>query len=243
MAKRTCIRLDVPLKVKSEIEMVPEVWVISWGEVCLTSHKWFRICSDITQMVQNLWIKNQRFILPLESFYLSKSTVSPIITLLKCQSTWICSHWIVYSSNYWEGDNNQEYIEHASRWSHLRCISCKVKFSYSESVLSLLGKTQQSSLWSSQANSQYLARVTHMMLTWCATAALKESFQTFPDLLIRRYSWDDHRNSCKSTCCSCRMPFHMHSLMSLDGLLRCQLQQPILSVPVLARKKFSSNGY
>ena len=60
------------------------------------------------------------------------------------------------------------------------------------------------------------------MLTWCATAALKESFQTFPDLLIRRYSWDDHRNSCKSTCCSCRMPFHMHSLMSLDGLLRCQ---------------------
>jgi hypothetical protein len=27
----------------------------------------------------------------------------------------------------------------------------------------------------------------HMMLTWCATAALKESFQTFPDLLIRRY--------------------------------------------------------
>jgi hypothetical protein len=109
------IRLDVSLKVKSEIEMVPEVWVISWGEVCLTSHKWFRICSDITQMVQNLWIKNQRFILPLESFYLSKSTVSPIITLLKCQSTWICSHWIVYSSNYWEGDNNQEYIEHSSR--------------------------------------------------------------------------------------------------------------------------------
>lgn len=82
-----------------------------------------------------------------------------------------------------------------------------------------------------------------MMLTWCATAALKESFQTFPDLLIRRYSWDDHRNSCKSTCCSCRMPFHMHSLMSLDGLLRCQLQQPILLVPVLARKKFSSHGY
>lgn len=130
MAKRTCIRLDVPLKVKSEIEMVPEVfWVVSWGEVCLTSHKWFRICSDITQMVQNLWIKNQRFILPLESFYLSKSTVSPIVTLLKCQSTWICSHWIVYSSNYWEGDNNQEYIEHSSRWSHLSCNSCKVKFS------------------------------------------------------------------------------------------------------------------
>jgi hypothetical protein len=130
MAKRTCIRLDVPLKVKSEIEMVPEVfWVVSWGEVCLTSHIWFRICSDITQMVQNLWIKNQRFILPLESLYLSKSTVSPIVTLLKCQSTWICSHWIVYSSNYWEGDNNQEYIEHPSRWSHLSCNSCKVKFS------------------------------------------------------------------------------------------------------------------
>ena len=223
MAKRTCIRLDVPLKVKSEIEMVPEVfWVVSWGEVCLTSHIWFRICSDITQMVQNLWIKNQRFILPLESFYLSKSTVSPIVTLLKCQSTWICSHWIVYSSNYWEGDNNQEYIEHASRWSHLSCNSCKVKFScVVNQCCRLLGKNQQSSLWSSQANSQYLARVTHMMLTWCATAALKESFQTFPDFLIRRYSWDDHRNSCKSTCCSCRMPFHMHSLMSWNGLLRC----------------------
>ncbi len=82
-----------------------------------------------------------------------------------------------------------------------------------------------------------------MMLTWCAPAALKEIFQTFPDLLIRRYNWDDDRNSCKSTCCSCRMPFHMHSLMSLDGLLRCQLQQPILSVPVLACKTFSSNGY
>jgi hypothetical protein len=26
MSKRTCIRLDVPLKVKSEIEMVPEVF-------------------------------------------------------------------------------------------------------------------------------------------------------------------------------------------------------------------------
>ncbi len=159
------------------------------------------------------------------------------------QESTIHFHWIVYSSNYWEGDNNQEYIEYTSRWSHLRCNSCKVKFSYSESVLSLLGKTQQNSLWSSQANSQYLARVTHMMLTWCATAALKESFQTFPDLLIRRYSWNDDRNSCKSTCCSCRMPFHMHSLMSSDRLLRCQLQQSILSVPVLARKKFSSNGY
>jgi hypothetical protein len=47
MSKRTCIRLDVPLKVKSEIEMVPEVfWVVSWGEVCLTSLKWFRICES-----------------------------------------------------------------------------------------------------------------------------------------------------------------------------------------------------
>jgi hypothetical protein len=92
MDKRTCIRFDVSLKSKSETEIVPEVsWVVSWGEVCLTSHKWFRICSDITQMVQNLWIKNERFILPLESFYISKSTVSPIVTLLKCQSTWICS--------------------------------------------------------------------------------------------------------------------------------------------------------
>jgi hypothetical protein len=116
MAKRSCVRLDVPLKVKSEIEMVPEVfWVVSWGEVCLTSHKWFRICSNITQMVQNLWIKNNDSFLPLESLYLSKSTVSPLVTLLKYQSTWICSHWIVYSSNYWEGDNNQEYIEHPSR--------------------------------------------------------------------------------------------------------------------------------
>ena len=77
-----------------------------------------------------------------------------------------------------------------------------------------LAKTNKAHYEVSQANSQYLARVTHMMLTWCVTAALKESFQTFPDLLIRRYSWDDHRNSCKSTCCSCRMPFHMHSLMS-----------------------------
>jgi hypothetical protein len=166
MAKRTCIRLDVPLKVKSEIEMVPEVfWVVSWGEVYLTSHKWFRICSDITQMVQNLWIKNQRFILPLENFYLSKSTVSPIVTLLKCQSTWICSRWIVYSSNYWEGDNNQEYIEHASRWSHLRCNSCKEKFSYVVNQCSRYLAKNNKAHRSSQANSQYLARVTHMMLT------------------------------------------------------------------------------
>ena len=199
---------------------------------------------DIIQMVQNLWIKNQRFILPLESFYLSKSTVLPIVTLLKCQSTWSCSRWIVYSSNYWEGDNNQEYVQHASRWSHLLCNSCKVKIQLcGESVLSLLGNNQQSSLWSSEAISQYLARVTHMMLTWCATATLKQSFKLFQIPSYADASWDDDRNSSKSTCCSCRMPFHKHSLMSLNGLLRCQLQQPILSVPVLARKTFSSNGY
>ena len=124
--------------------------------------------------------QDQRFILPLESFYLSKSTVLPIVTLLKCQSTWSCSRWIVYSSNYWEGDNNQEYMQHASRWSHLLCNSGKVKIQLcGESVLSLLGNNQQSSLWSSQAISQYLARVIHMMLTWCATATLKQSFKLF----------------------------------------------------------------
>ena len=79
---------------------------------------------DITQMVQYLWIKHQLF----KDF--SKSTVSPIVTLLKCQSTWSCSRWIVYFSNYWEDDNNQGYIAHASRWSHLRCNSCKVKVSH-----------------------------------------------------------------------------------------------------------------
>jgi hypothetical protein len=53
------MRLDVSLKAKNEIEMVPEIFLrVSWGEVCLT-FKWFRICGDITQMVQNLWIKNQ----------------------------------------------------------------------------------------------------------------------------------------------------------------------------------------
>jgi hypothetical protein len=82
-----------------------------------------------------------------------------------------------------------------------------------------------------------------MMLTWCVTTTLKESFQTFPDLLIHRHSWDDDRNSCKSTCCSCRMSFHMHSLMSSDGLLQCQLRQSILSVPVLVRKEFTSNEH
>jgi hypothetical protein len=86
-----------------------------------------------------------------------------------------------------------------------------------------------------------------MMLTWCATAALKESFKlfqiySFSDLHADT-SWDDDRNSRKSTYSSCIMPFHMHSLMSSEGISRCQLQLPILSVPVLARKKFSSNGY
>ena len=137
----------------------------------------------ITQMVQYLWIKNQLF----TDF--SKSTVSPIVTLLKCQSTWCCSSWIVYFSNYWEDANNQECTEYASRWAHLRCKSCKVKIQLcSELVLSLLGKSHQSALWSSQANTQYLAGGSHMMpLTWCATAALKTRFQTFPDLLKRRY--------------------------------------------------------
>ena len=179
--------------------MVPEIFsssFLGWGML------------DIIQMVQNLWIKNQRFILPLESFYLSKSTVLPIVTLLKCQSTWSCSRWIVYSSNYWEGDNNQEYVQHASRWSHLLCNSCKVKIQLcGESVLSLLGNNQHSSLWSSQAISQYLARVTHMMLTWCATATLKQSFKLFQIPSYADASWDDDRNSFKSTCCSCIMLF------------------------------------
>ncbi len=164
-----------------------------------------------------------------------------MVTLLKCQATWSCSRLIVYSSNYWKGDNNQEYIEHASRWSHLRCNSCKVKNQLcSESVLSLLCKNQQK-LTMKFSNSQYLAEVTPMMLTWCATAALKKSCKPFQIYSYADTSWDDDRNSCKSTCSSCIMPFHMHCSMS--GLLRCHFQQPILLVPVLARKKFSSNGY
>ncbi len=135
---------------------------------------------DMTKMVQYLCIKYQLF----TDF--SKSTVSPIVTLLKCQSTWSCSHWIVYSSHYWEGDNNQEYIEHVIRWFHLRCNSWKVKIQLcSESVLSLLGKNQQSSIWSSKANSQYLAGVTHMMRTWCATTALKKNCSRFTHTPIR----------------------------------------------------------
>ena len=82
-----------------------------------------------------------------------------------------------------------------------------------------------------------------MMLTWCATAALKKSFKHFQIYSYADTSWDDDRNSCKSTCSSCIMPFHMHSLMSSEGISRCQLQQPISSVPLLARMKFSSNGY
>ena len=80
-----------------------------------------------------------------------------------------------------------------------------------------------------------------MMLAWCATAALKKSFKLFQIYSYADTSWDDDKNSCKSTCSSCVTPFHMHSLMSSNGLLRCQLQQPILSVPVLARKKFGPN--
>ena len=82
-----------------------------------------------------------------------------------------------------------------------------------------------------------------MMLTWCATAALKKSFKLFQIYSDTDTIWDDDRNSCKSTCCSCIMPFHIHSLMSSEGISRCQLQQPISSVPLLARMKFSSNGY
>jgi hypothetical protein len=79
-----------------------------------------------------------------------------------------------------------------------------------------------------------------MMLTWCVTAALKESFKLFQIYSYADTSWDDDRNSRKSTYSSCIMPFHMHSLMSSEGISRCQLQHPILSVPeqvpVLARK-------
>ena len=82
-----------------------------------------------------------------------------------------------------------------------------------------------------------------MMLTWCATAELKKSFKLFQIYSDADTIWDDDRNSCKSTCCSCIIPFHMHNLMSSEGISRCQLQQPISSVPVLARMKFSSNGY
>ncbi len=46
-----------------------------------------------------------------------------------------------------------------------------------------------------------------MMLTWCATAALKKSFKLFQISSYADTSWDDDRNSCKSTCCSCIMLF------------------------------------
>ena len=78
-----------------------------------------------------------------------------------------------------------------------------------------------------------------MTLTWCATTALKESFKLFQIHSYTDTSWDDDRNSRKSTCCSYIMSFHMQSLMSSDGLLWFQLQQPIVSVPVLPRKKSS----
>ncbi len=46
-----------------------------------------------------------------------------------------------------------------------------------------------------------------MMLTWCATAALKQSFKLFQIYSYTDTIWDDDRNSCKSTCCSCIMLF------------------------------------
>ena len=55
-----------------------------------------------------------------------------------------------------------------------------------------------------------------MMLSWCVTAALKKSFKLFQVHSNVDTSWDDDRNSSKSTCCSCIMPFHMHRLMSSD---------------------------
>jgi hypothetical protein len=62
-----------------------------------------------------------------------------------------------------------------------------------------------------------------MMLTWCATAALKKSFKLFQIYSDADTIWDDDRNSCKSTCCSCIMPFHIHSLMSSDAISHSQL--------------------
>ena len=57
-----------------------------------------------------------------------------------------------------------------------------------------------------------------MTLTWCATAALRTSFKLLQIYSYTDTSWDDDRNSCKSTCSSCITPFHMHSLMSPDAL-------------------------
>ena len=46
-----------------------------------------------------------------------------------------------------------------------------------------------------------------MILTWCAPATLKQSFKLFQISSYADTSWDDDRNSCKSTCCSCIMLF------------------------------------
>ena len=46
-----------------------------------------------------------------------------------------------------------------------------------------------------------------MMLTWCVTSALKKSFKLFQIHSYADTSWDDDRNSRKSTCSSCIMPF------------------------------------
>ena len=60
---------------------------------------------------------------------------------------------------------------------------------------------------------------------WCLRGVPQQHwrkvFKLFQIYSYADTSWDDDRNSCKSTCCSCRMPFHMHSLMSWNGLLRC----------------------
>ncbi len=172
-------------------------------------------------MVQNLWIKNQRFILPLENFYLSKSTVSPIVTLLKCQSTWICSRWIVYSSNYWEGDNNQEYIEHASRWSHLRCNSCKVKFSYSESVLSFTWqKPTKFTMKFSGKFSVSCSSYTYDAYVVCRSS-IEGKFSNFSRFTHTPIQLGWSQELLQEYLLFCRMSFHMHNLMSWNGLLRC----------------------
>ena len=104
---------------------------------------------------------------------------------------------VVYFSNYWK-DDNQECREHASRWTLSRCNLFKFKIQLcSESVLrvSLIGKSHQSSVWSAQANSQYLAWVKHMRLTWCATAALNKRFQSVHIYSYADTSWADDRNS------------------------------------------------
>ena len=61
-----------------------------------------------------------------------------------------------------------------------------------------------------------------MMLTWCATAALKKSFKLFQIHSYADTSWDDDRNSRKSTCSSCIMPFS-HAQLNVLGRIYCDV--------------------